>query len=235
MPKFFISYSRKDGTEIAVRLEKAILSINSRNEVFFDKSSIPAGEYWERSIRNSIKECDYFLLIISEASHSSEWVRKEVEIARISESETGLKKLFIIKYNNTLLPDFVPTDIQYLELTDNWAVDFYKLMDSIEANPSFFKVEKKITNKDNYCDVVLSIQSTPKEFLNLIRSVEYRFDHEFNQAELNFEKVVLKTKASNNFKIPFWTNQSIVVFTVIYLRNSRQINIITPIEIGIRI
>lgn len=71
----FISYSRKD-TDWADRI-KASLESNGI-ACWMDREGINAGEKYTRKIINAIKQCDIFLLVLSENSEASEWVPKEL-------------------------------------------------------------------------------------------------------------------------------------------------------------
>jgi hypothetical protein len=201
MARFFISYSRQDGKELASTLRSSIALLDSSHDIFLDERSIEIGVDWEDRITRSIKTSDYFVLIISPSSTNSEWVKKEVQIAKESELKSGMKKLFVIKDNQTPFPDYLPQNNQVLELTDNWCIDFYRLMSGIFANQSFYSIEEEILTRDDGYDIDLWVSCSP-QYLELIHSVEYRFDYGFNQANLKFQKVLLK-KNKNDSKTAF--------------------------------
>jgi hypothetical protein len=232
MPRFFISYSRKDGFQLAQKLERDISRLHQKNDVFLDKSDIMIGDNWERSIQDNIERCDVFILVISESSLQSEWVRKETEIAKASELKTGLRKLFIVKYPGIPYPEYISKENQFLELTKNWTLDFYRLMSGINSNISFFSIKENKTLNDGYYDIVLYLGYSDILYKDLVSSVEYRFDNEFMQSELAFKKVLLKKNKEKDFRISFWTTETITVFVVIYLKNTKQINFIHRVEIG---
>ncbi len=71
----FISYSRKD-TDWADRI-KATLESNGII-CWMDREGINAGEKYTRKIIGAIKQCDIFLLVLSENAEASEWVPKEL-------------------------------------------------------------------------------------------------------------------------------------------------------------
>ena len=231
MSRFFISYSRQDGKELAQKLRRSISRLDSTHDVFVDEKSIVVGIDWKEKIANSIKRCDYFILILSPSSINSEWVKKEVELAQESELKTGMKKLFVIKQEDAAFPDFIPSDHQLLELTDDWCIDFYRLMSGVFANQSFYSIEENISMLDKGYDIELSVSSL-SIYKDLIHSVEYRFDYGFAQTALAFKKVLLCKKKENNYKIEFWTSENITVFVVVYLKNSKQVNIIHKVEVG---
>ena len=59
-PKIFINYRRKDARGLVETLHKQ-LSTFYANEVFIDKTNIPKGTFFEKEIRQSIKNCELFL------------------------------------------------------------------------------------------------------------------------------------------------------------------------------
>lgn len=71
----FISYSRKD-TDWADRI-KATLESNGIL-CWMDREGINAGEKYTSKIIDAIKQCDIFLLVLSENAEASEWVPKEL-------------------------------------------------------------------------------------------------------------------------------------------------------------
>ena len=77
-PSVFISYSSKD-----VKIVEAIenhLSQNGFDDVWRDKSKIRSD--WSREIANALSKSDIVLLIWSENSSKSEWVKNEWFTAR---------------------------------------------------------------------------------------------------------------------------------------------------------
>jgi len=74
----FISYSSKD-IAFADALQRA-LEVRGHS-VWRDVRSIVGGEQWEPAILRAIKNADAFLLMISENSARSEWVRREIDRA----------------------------------------------------------------------------------------------------------------------------------------------------------
>ncbi len=77
--KIFISYSKDDGTPIAKDI--AIYLNKLGYVVFFDKFSILPGEQWEAKIKNSVRDYDIMIPVITDGALRSEWVAKEVKEA----------------------------------------------------------------------------------------------------------------------------------------------------------
>lgn len=231
MSNFFISYSRKD-IKIADKIRDAILKLDPKHSVFIDHRNIKVGANWQRSLEDNIERSDYFILILSKDAINSKWVKYEVEFAQKCELNTGMKKLYILKVGNFILPPALDSAMnQILSMGTNFLVDFYKIMSAVDSNQSFFFVRNKIEMDDNGYNIDLWV-STDEIYKKLVYSVEYRFDNEFYQRELGYERVHVKYNNKDNYKISFWTSESVTVFVVIYLRNSKQVYIIHKIEIG---
>lgn len=76
--KVFISYSSKE-YDRAFSL-KQILEANGIG-CWMAPQSIPSGSDYSQEIPRAIRECDVFLLLLSEASQDSKWVPKELDNA----------------------------------------------------------------------------------------------------------------------------------------------------------
>jgi TIR domain/Pentapeptide repeats (8 copies) len=76
------------------------LFLRMRNEglgVWFDEEDMKAGRELHPQIDEAIRLNDKFLLVLSEASMGSKWVKTEIRRARISEQREGRRKLFPIR------------------------------------------------------------------------------------------------------------------------------------------
>jgi len=73
--KIFISYARKDGRDLALRLQN---SLTTRGyDVWLDTSEIDGGGSWGVEIERAIDECNTLLALMSPASYTSEICRAE--------------------------------------------------------------------------------------------------------------------------------------------------------------
>ena len=128
MPKdIFISYSRRD-QEFVTRLASDL------NEhvafVWFDRSTIQAGQKWHDEIMDGIRECKAFILVLSPDAMESRYVREEVNKAL----ELG-KIIFPVIYRpakwtgefESLIKDIQTLDLRSGSYTDN----FQKLVDGL--------------------------------------------------------------------------------------------------------
>ena len=79
MPQIFISHSTKDCTFI----EKELLPVLRRYHItcWYAPTDIKAAEHWDRSMREGLEKCDWFLVVMSTHSAASEWVTREVHWA----------------------------------------------------------------------------------------------------------------------------------------------------------
>jgi hypothetical protein len=77
--KVFISYSHKDKA-YADQIRDAILLFSDFN-VWMDARFIEPGDHISGKILQGLKESAYYVLLISENSNQSEWVKREISIA----------------------------------------------------------------------------------------------------------------------------------------------------------
>jgi hypothetical protein len=89
----FISYSTKD-EDFAERLHADLQARNVR--CWFAPEDMQGGKKLHEQIDEAIRYHDKLLLILSENSMGSEWVKTEIRRARIQEVKAGRRKLFPI-------------------------------------------------------------------------------------------------------------------------------------------
>ena len=90
----FISYSGKD-EEFAKRLHSRMREEKMR--VWFAPQDIKGGEKLHEQIDEAIRVCDKLLLVLSEESMASEWVKIEIRKARQRELREKRRMLFPIR------------------------------------------------------------------------------------------------------------------------------------------
>jgi TIR domain len=73
--KIFISYSRKDGSNIAKMVYENLIG---EYDVFTDINNIQIGDVWSYTIETNISNCDVFLIILTPFALKSLEVEKEV-------------------------------------------------------------------------------------------------------------------------------------------------------------
>ena len=74
----FLSYAHRD-EQVAVKLQSALMSRGV--PCFMDRLSLGPGENFEQRILEEIPRADRFMVMISQHSLASAWVRKEIELA----------------------------------------------------------------------------------------------------------------------------------------------------------
>lgn len=90
----FISYSHKDEA-FAERLHGRLRDAKLR--VWYAPEEMKGGQKIHEQIETAIRMYDKLLLVLSEASLQSEWVKTEIRNARRQEKKTGKQKLFPVR------------------------------------------------------------------------------------------------------------------------------------------
>ena len=123
----FISYSRRDQefvTRLASDLDAQVAG------VWFDQSTIQAGQKWRDEIMEGIRECKAFILVLSPDAMESHYVREEINKAL----ELG-KTIFPVIYRAAQWTgefESLVRDIQTLDLrTGSYTDNFQKLVDGL--------------------------------------------------------------------------------------------------------
>jgi hypothetical protein len=96
--KVFVSYSRHD--EALVKPLASLLGAAANDAVFFDVTSLKAGDLWEEAILGAVKEASVFILCWCCESEKSQFVGREISAA-LSE---GSKKLVPVLFCSMPLP-----------------------------------------------------------------------------------------------------------------------------------
>lgn len=79
MKNVFVSYTRRNLTVIE-RLARDLQDAGL--EVWVDFRKIRGGEAWQQAIYDGIRDCDFVVVCLSPPAVESEWVRRELEIAK---------------------------------------------------------------------------------------------------------------------------------------------------------
>jgi len=107
MTQVFISYSRTD-MEFVQRLATDLE--HAGFDVWWDLTDIQGSDVWERKIEEGLRNCKYFIVVLTPASLESRWVRREY----LSADNAGIK---IIPLN------LKPYDVTPLTLRDIQPID----------------------------------------------------------------------------------------------------------------
>jgi hypothetical protein len=124
MPSIFLSHSHKD-KPFAGRLSERLQAHGIRT--WLDEAEMHVGDSLILKIETAIREFTYLGVILSRASVSSEWVRKEVHIAMTEEIQGRRVKVLPILYEECDVPGFL-TDKLYADFTEDFNEGFEKLL-----------------------------------------------------------------------------------------------------------
>ena len=122
MEFYFISYSSKDVMK-AMHL-KHILENNNRH-VWIAPDGIPVGEDYSLIIPNVLYKARHFVLLLTDYSAESKWVRREIELAINYDNRTTIEIVFADGYNME-------------KLSKNFQMDF--LLRIIQAKYSYEEI-----------------------------------------------------------------------------------------------
>ncbi len=127
MARIFISYSRKDTDQLR-ELARALEAAG--HSVWWDVRSIQAGADWQRAIDTGIVDSDAVVLLLSAHSVASEWVTKELEIARAKHK--AILPVRIDEIDAKDFPEFIRDEnIHVLEAHPDLASGFVRLTDDL--------------------------------------------------------------------------------------------------------
>ena len=123
MAQIFISYSRKDigfVRKLAGDLEKA------GYDVWWDLTDLRGGDDWLRVIPTAIESSQYFIVVLSPNSATSDWVKKEY-----TQALSSGKKIIPLMLTRSSVP-FALNTINYVDFTsDDYAANLKNLLDAI--------------------------------------------------------------------------------------------------------
>jgi serine/threonine-protein kinase len=136
--RLFVSHSTHDLRDYALAHKLADGLRAYGVEVWVAPDAIPPGERWEPSIVSALLEkCTHFLVILSESSARSEWVLKELDLARTRvEREPDFR---ILPLRVSALPTFEQetfvNQFQKLPFWDNFALQLRAVAAALELSP----------------------------------------------------------------------------------------------------
>ena len=130
-PTIFISYARED-IDAAKRIYSELKSLGAN--VWLDQESILPGQNWKVAINQEIRNCRYFLAILSQNSVTKKgFVQRELSEALDILKEFPTSDIFIIPIR---LNDCVPSherlkDIQWADMFPSWESGLSKICSAI--------------------------------------------------------------------------------------------------------
>ncbi|PKP56543.1 MAG: hypothetical protein CVT88_10080, partial [Candidatus Altiarchaeales archaeon HGW-Altiarchaeales-1] len=164
----FISYKKLTGEGYAKHLKETLEEVGYN--CFMADLSILKGASWESEIESALKECKYFIIIITELALESEWVIKEYKKA--------------IKLNKRIIP------CRWSEIEVSETKELSKLQQIEFENKSELANEvvhelKEIEKKEKK---KIPIEKDAREFLN--RGNLFYNLNEFEEAEKEYRKAI---------------------------------------------
>ena len=123
-PFLFVSYSRKDIEEV-----QKIMEILRRNHFrFWYDMGLKSGAEWAEALGEKIEQCSQFMVIVTENSMQSKYVRKEINMA-VDMKNDG--QILVLYMRNLILPNGLK-----LLLGDLQAVFRYEYLEEREIRHS---------------------------------------------------------------------------------------------------
>jgi hypothetical protein len=144
--KLFISYAHnEEDTKAALRLFRELKRFGL--EPWIDSESIPAGGEWEIEINQAIRQCNYFIAVLSSNSVDRVgYIQKELReaISKLDEYPPG--SIFIIPVRiNTCYPRHPKlTTLQWVDMFPDWEMGLEKIKASIEIKNAIAFNDKKL-------------------------------------------------------------------------------------------
>ncbi len=126
-PQIFISYSRKDSAFV----RRMVDDLSSRGvDIWLDQRDIKAGERWDTSVQNALRDSDYFMVVLSPESVASENVMDEIAYA-VSKT----KHVFPILYRDCDIP-YRLARVQYVDFRGSYETGLERLLEEIRLAPA---------------------------------------------------------------------------------------------------
>jgi hypothetical protein len=153
MPDTFISYAKED-VEQARRLYAALKQQGL--DVWLDEESLLPGQNWRQSIETAIRECRYFIAIISNNSVSKKgFVQKELKIAFDILDEFPANQIYVIpvRVEDCAIGDPRLKEIHYVDFFPDFDFGLSKLLKAIQhTSESHPETERESALKPSYAD-----------------------------------------------------------------------------------
>lgn len=130
MSSIFLSHSHKDKAFVR-KLSERLKAHGIRT--WIDEAEIQVGDSLISKIESAIREFTYLGVILSPNSASSEWVRREVNIALTEEIQGKRVKVLPLLYKKCDVPGFL-ADKLYADFTEDFEEGFEKLLARLNSD-----------------------------------------------------------------------------------------------------
>lgn len=110
MPKVFISHSSKDKDNYVRFVVDKLITNNGFHSVYYDEYTFEIGLPSMQEIINSLEKTNIFVILISNNSLESKWVKDELSLAYDLSNRMQIYPIIIdngINYNDSRLPDWI--------------------------------------------------------------------------------------------------------------------------------
>ncbi len=153
MEHVFISYSREDTEYVALLVEE--LRENS-HDVWLDTSDISGGTNWAEEIEKAISSSYALIVIVSKDSKKSEWVKKEIELAKKANKKFPIIPVLIDK---STLPRILARNqtIDFTRMFEgnavnsirNYRIGIRKLLETLELARPMLRLLKELRSSND--------------------------------------------------------------------------------------
>lgn len=126
----FISHSSKDKPFVR---QLASDLVKNGVQVWLDEQRIRVGDSIPEKVAQGLAESDFFLLVSSEHSANSEWVKKELNNALVGEIERRRVTVLPLKLDGTALPSSI-ADKRYADFSGSYANGLDDLIASMNSH-----------------------------------------------------------------------------------------------------
>ena len=130
MISIFLSHNHND-RDFARQLRDRLRSHGI--DIWLDEAEMHVGDSLISKIEGAIRDCEYLGVVLSPSSVSSNWVRREVNIALTQEIQGRRVKVLPLLFQKCELPGFL-SDKLYADFTENFEEGFNKLLARINAD-----------------------------------------------------------------------------------------------------
>lgn len=184
---FFISYTRRDGIEIARQVSDQLAA--KGYSVFMDAETLQAGNFAE-SIAEAIANCDCFIPIITEAYNSSEWAKNEFRIA-LSKAEGRAKQILPIVSTEQLDKELelIISHIQQLKFSKDKELSA-AICDVVEKIDKFIGVKLKTSVLYEKLFEYKKLSSHNKEAETICELISLTHEEYKNSPKREFRKII---------------------------------------------
>jgi len=186
--KIFISYARED-YETAKKLYNDLKAAGA--EPWMDKIDILAGQRWKPAISSAIKNCQYFLLLLSSTSVSKQgFFHKEMRIALEVLESLPQSEIFLIpvRTDECRPPHEMLEELQWVDLFPSYGEGLEKILRAVKSGR---KMEIPISNsRDENRESPVSPQRQESEIKREKPEIA-------DSAESGAEKKILEVNESN--------------------------------------